>query len=280
MLRAKVGIQILLPDGDPNGIKFIELSGWKGKALIVPRGKLKDIKDREESGHPAIYFLFGEGEEPSRRRVYIGESEAFYGRLLNHDGGKEFWNTAVVFTGGLNRAHVKFLENKSISLAKRINRYEIQNQVEPLENRLSDFEKVEVEDFFEKLQLVLDMFGFALFQEVPTKQNLSETYSFQRDGAEATGTLLDTGEFIVFKGSTARIREVKGFADSSRSVLRNNLEQEGVLERQTDYLVFLKDYIFTSPSAAADTVAGGSVNGWTAWKDREGKTLDENKRKQ
>ncbi len=55
-----IGIKILLPDGDPNGIKIIEISNWEGKAFVIPRGKLRDIREREESGHPAIYFLFGE----------------------------------------------------------------------------------------------------------------------------------------------------------------------------------------------------------------------------
>lgn len=275
-----IGIKILLPDGDPNGIKVIEISGWKGKTFVIPRGKLKDIKEREESEHPAIYFLFGEGEDPSRQKVYIGESETFYNRLLNHSDNKDFWNTAIVFTGGVNRAHVKYLENRSVTLAKKINRYDTINQVEPLENRLSEFEKAEADDFFEKIKLILGVSGFALFQEVPKQQDASEIYYFQTDNADASGTLLDTGEFIVFHGSTARIRETKSFEGTGGSGLRKKLETEGVLMRfDEERFQFLKDYIFTSPSAAADTVAGRSSNGWTAWKDTNGKTLDENKRK-
>jgi len=276
-----IGIKILLPDGDPNGIKVIEISGWKGKTFVVPRGKLKDIKEREESEHPAIYFLFGEGEDPSRQKVYIGESETFYNRLLNHSDNKDFWNTAIVFTGGVNRAHVKYLENRSVVLAKKINRYEVNNQVEPLENRLSEFEKAEADDFFEKIKLILGVSGFALFQEVPKKQDVSEIYRFQTDSADANGTLLDTGEFIVFKESTARIKETESFIKGVGGPnLRKRLEAEGVLKRQDENsFVFAKDFIFRSPSAAADTVAGRSSNGWTAWKDAAGKTLDENKRK-
>jgi hypothetical protein len=123
-----IGIQIFLPNGDPNGLKIIELSGWRGKAFVVPRAKLKDIKNREEAEHPAVYFLFGEGKDVSRKKVYIGESESFYGRLLSHDDNKDFWNEAVIFTGGLNRAHVKYLENKSVALTKKIDRYEVVNQ--------------------------------------------------------------------------------------------------------------------------------------------------------
>jgi hypothetical protein len=44
-------------------------------------------------------------------------------------------------------------------------------------------------------------------------------------------------------------------------------------------MVFVKDYLFPSPSQAASTVLGRSTNGWTMWKDSKGRTLDELKRK-
>jgi predicted type IV restriction endonuclease len=43
--------------------------------------------------------------------------------------------------------------------------------------------------------------------------------------------------------------------------------------------VLTKDVLFKSPSAAAATLSGRAINGWTAWKDKDGNTLDENLRK-
>lgn len=276
---APIGIKILLPTGDPNGIKVVEISGWEGQAFIIPRGKLKEVKDREEAGHPAIYFLFGEGEESTREKVYIGESESFYSRLLNHNDNKDFWNTAVVFTGGVNRAHVKFLENKSVSLAKKIDRYDIVNQVEPLENRLKDFEKAEANDFFEKIKLILGVSGLSLFQDIPNASEAKEIYFCRGVAADAQGTLLESGEFIVYKGSLARITQVPSFSGSGPTRVSHLLD-EGVLKKENDVsYIFTRDYIFTSPSAASDTVKARSSNGWTNWVDSHGKTLDENLRK-
>ncbi|WP_121065863.1 DUF4357 domain-containing protein [Maribacter vaceletii] len=42
---------------------------------------------------------------------------------------------------------------------------------------------------------------------------------------------------------------------------------------------FQQDYIFNSPSTAAATVLDCAANGWMSWKNKEGKTLDELKRK-
>jgi len=52
-----------------------------------------------------------------------------------------------------------------------------------------------------------------------------------------------------------------------------------IIEMQNNVYVFVKDYLFPSPSQAASTVLGRSTNGWTMWKDSKGRTLDELKRK-
>ena len=275
------GITIFVPDQDPNGIKIIGLNGWNGKAFVIPRSKLRGLRDRAEINAPAIYYLFGEGENPSRQHVYIGESENGFKRLLNHDDNKDFWSSAVVFIGtDLDRADVKYLENQSVRLAKNINRYEIENQIEPLENKLTEIKKAGDDDYFEKIVFIMAVFGYALFQGVPKPQTTEEIYTFKTEDAVAKGTLLDNGEFVVYAGSTARIRVTPNFEKHDPGI-REKLEDSGVLKRQEagKSFEFLKDYIFTSPSAAGDTVAGRSVNGWTAWKDGSGKTLDERLRK-
>ena len=42
--------------------------------------------------------------------VYIGESENFYNRIIQHDVNKEFWNVAVILQVVLSRTFVKYLE--------------------------------------------------------------------------------------------------------------------------------------------------------------------------
>ncbi|MDR2190396.1 MAG: hypothetical protein LBP53_04330 [Candidatus Peribacteria bacterium] len=51
-------ITTYLVDGNATGIKTTELSNRIGKALIIPRAKLKDAKNRPEIEKPALYFLF------------------------------------------------------------------------------------------------------------------------------------------------------------------------------------------------------------------------------
>ena len=57
--------------------------------------------------------------------------------------------------------------------------------------------------------------------------------------------------------------------------LRQRLIQDKTLIEHDGVYVFMKDVEFTSPSAAAAVIHGGSANGLTAWKDKNGKSLKE-----
>lgn len=54
---------------------------------------------------------------------------------------------------------------------------------------------------------------------------------------------------------------------------REQLLKDGVLAPAEGHLVFTRNYEFSSPSAAAAVIHGGTANGRTAWKDAGGKTL-------
>lgn len=75
----------------------------------------------------------------------------------------------------------------------------------------------------------------------------------------------------VIKGSFTAKNSTKSFPNSSINLL-NELIATGVIDESG---VFLKDYTFSKPSSAAMIVVRASANGWTMWKNKDGKTLDE-----
>lgn len=273
-------LTILTLGDDPNGVKIIELSNWKGRTYVIPRGHLASIRERGEVNEPGVYFLFGEGEK--RPSVYIGQSENCYSRLISHDRDRDEgqWNIAMVFTGGLHSTYTKYLESIAVKLANEVGRYEVFNRVSPNVVRLTEAQTVTVEEFFEKMKFITSFFGFHLFLSTPKESLAREIYFLKADRSEARGTLLESGEFIVYKGTRARVRETESFAGGYSSVLRQKLINDQVIRQDgEEQYIFLSDYVFTSPSAAAATVTGRAINGWTAWKDGSGQTLDENKRR-
>ncbi|MGA7413206.1 MAG: DUF4357 domain-containing protein [Bryobacteraceae bacterium] len=69
--------------------------------------------------------------------------------------------------------------------------------------------------------------------------------------------------------------EQRPSAESSPWVIaqRKELIADGALKERGGALVFTKDVEFTSPSAAAAVVHGGSANGLIAWKTKDGRSL-------
>lgn len=276
-------IHIFVPGEEPTGVKILEVAGWTGKVFIIPRNKLKEVKNRPEINKPAVYFLIGSNEDTTQQNVYIGESESFYGRLENHYLNKDFWNLAIVFTGEqLDRADVKYLETKATKLAKEAKRYDVQNIMPLYENTLSEFKKVSADDYFERLNYILAVLNFPIFESIEDSIEDEKVYTFNHDGLTAKGKLLKDGTFLVLKGSEARIKETSAFMlGGFGHTAREKFIKTGMFELNVEKncYIFSEDTLFRSPSGAAASVAGRAANGWTSWKDNSNKTLDENVRK-
>jgi hypothetical protein len=91
--------------------------------------------------------------------------------------------------------------------------------------------------------------------------------------AEAQGQRTVNG-FVIFQGSTAVLKERPGVGNYPYVIAkRNQLIAEEVLIEKDGVLLFTKDTEFSSPSAAAAAIHGGSANGLLAWKTEEGKSL-------
>lgn len=268
-------IKIILPTGDANGLRIIELQGWAGKAFVVPRGNLVDFQNRDEATERGLYFLFGGEDE--EKRVYIGKSENIINRLGLHNRSREEedWNIAVVFSDGLDGGMTDYLESTAITLAQNANRYQVTNVMVP-RNNLPEAQRYAAENYFRKIELILPLLGFVVLLPVPTKEMSKDLYIFSQGGASGQGTLLESGEFVVFKDTTARKQISRAFPRASKR-LREELIDEGILkDRDENLLIFTRDHIFKSPSGAGNMIAGVATNGWMGWKDNKGKTLDEN----
>ncbi|MBD3252048.1 DUF4357 domain-containing protein, partial [Candidatus Uhrbacteria bacterium] len=156
----------------------------------------------------------------------------------------------------------------------------VQNKVQPQENTISEFEKVAAEEYFKRMQFILEVFGYKVFSTIEESISDARIYYLKSDHTEARAQLLVDGGLNVQKGSYARIKETASIGGWAKAE-RLRLLKEGILmeSEKKDSYIFEKDLLFKSPSAAAATCTGRAINGWIAWKDEKGKTLDENVRK-
>ena len=122
------------------------------------------------------------------------------------------------------------------------------------------------------VQLLIDAWG--LDKNVDTG-NLDDKHFYIETltGIKATGYPTESG-FIVEKGAIISSTLSNSVRDAIVN-LRNELINNGVITDHGEYLEFIADYEFSSPSAASSVVFGRSSNGLTAWKLSDGKTLKE-----
>lgn len=271
-------IKIFLIDGEPNGRMSCELSNWSGKAYKIPRIKIKDCSDRDDLTSTGVYLLFGK-DDAGKDQVYIGEAESILKRLNQQLTSKDFWNEAIVFISkdeNLNKAHIKYLENRLHEIAKSANRYTVDNSIIPTQSSISESDKAEMEEFIEYIKMLVNTLGHKVFEEkreFRPKQKQDLFYIKAARGADGQGEPTSDG-FVVFKNSKAAATIVNSMTPNFITY-RKKLIDEGVLVDKVDYFEFSDDYIFSSPSTAAAMVMGRNANGLTEWKNKDGKSLKE-----
>lgn len=271
-------IKIFLIDGEPNGRMSCELSNWSGKAYKIPRIKIKDCSDRNDLTSTGVYLLFGKDEE-GKDLVYIGEAENILKRLNQHLSQKDFWNETISIISkdeNLNKAHVKYLENRLHTIALNAKRYKVENSIIPTQSSISESDRAEMEEFIENIKMLVNTLGHKVFyekREIKKKQIIDRFYIKSVRGADATGELTSDG-FVVYKGSRAT-NSITASMGSNLINFRKKLIDSGVFTDKIDFLEFSEDYIFSSPSTAAGIVMGRNANGLLEWKLENGKTLKE-----
>ncbi len=269
-------IRIFLADGTPDGIRIVDKSNWTGRAVVASRAQLADVLKRSEMARPGVYVLVGPGST-GLSRIYIGEADVLQERLKQHAKQKDFWTRFVAFTStdeSLNKAHVRYLESRLVSLAKSANQWEIENHAVPAEPPLSEADRADAEWFLGEMLVIYPILGIDAFEsaaEESTGTGGGEDLALAQSGAEGKGRETKEG-FVVFAGSRARSSETKSIHNFLHE-LRKQLLDKGVLTMDGDHLVFTQDFRFASPSTAAGVLVGRAANGRTAWRTSDGKTL-------
>ncbi|MBB5394141.1 GIY-YIG nuclease family protein [Mucilaginibacter sp. AK015] len=271
-------IRLFLVEGNVNGLISAELSNWTGKAFKIPRIKVKEYASREEFRSPGVYILFGKNEK-NESAAYIGEGEPVIDRIKEHLIKKDFWNEVIIFVSKdkyLNKASIKFLENKMHSIGNLANRFYIFNTNTPTLSGVSEAEQAELEEFLSNIKLLTSTLGHNIFENIQETLEVNKhteiTFICKNNaGALAYGSPSTEG-FIVFDNSTF----IKDGQPSLSESIRNEKAKmiiDGILLDNGDTLISTKPYTFNSSSRAAAMILGRSATGPGEWTTDEGITL-------
>jgi len=270
-------IKLYLPQGDAKSLRTAEISNWTGKAIAAPRTEIEQLLAREELEKAGVYLLIGTDPVSNAPHAYIGEAEIIRERLKQHKS-KEFWISAIVFVSkdeNLTKAHVRYLESRLLDEVRHVNRFTLeQNQAGG--SRLPESDREDMEVFLERIRQLLPVLGSDILSPIakaPLSTKADGVLFCRMKDAEAQGQRSTNG-FVVFRGSSAVLKE-RPSAETYPYVVaqRKQLIAEGTLVEKKGVLVFMKDAEFSSPSAAAAVIHGGSANGLIAWRTKDGRVL-------
>jgi len=272
-------IRLFLPRGDAKSLRTGEISNWTGKAIAAPRTELDELLQREELDKAGIYILSGADPISGSPRAYIGEAEVIRDRLKQHKA-KEFWVSAIIFVSkdeNLTKAHVRYLESRLLLEATQVGRFTLE-QNQPGGSKLPESDREDMEVFLSHIRQLMPVLGSDLLIPVAqplAKQQSGGTLFCRMKGAEGRGHRTPDG-FVVLHGSTAVLQERQSAKRWPYVLaLRNKLIADGTLVQKDAFYRFTRDVEFSSPSAAASVIEGGSANGLIEWRTKDGRVLKE-----
>ncbi len=223
---------------------------------------------------PALYILLNR----EAKKAYIGQTDNFRKRLGQHEK-IHFWTEALGFISSDDSLHLTlthYLEAIAYELAKKAGTYDVsKNAVTPSKPNTSAQQHIFLaEQFFEYVRFLTQFVGCNIFGDDKPIPQAEHLFFCTRAGSNAQGYFVEeTEEFVVLAGSELRSGECDSL--KPKSIDKRKAFIEANCSQAKGKIVLKTDYTFPSPSAAAAMVVGGSSNGWTRWKDADGKTLSE-----
>lgn len=289
-------IRIYLKDGSVTGIKLAEVVNWTIHGVSCPRNKTPDLNFDEQNKKPGVYFLLGVDDQTNKPKVYIGEAENVYKRLQKHVSEKDFWNDVIFFTSkdeNLTKSHVKYLESRLLEIAIDADRYVIDNPNSSNASALPLPDQDAMEEFILNIKLLIGVLGHKLLERVTSPStfiadipltattenyqvvNTSGNLELFLNSKGLNASALQTNEgIVVLEGSDVAESITKNLQNGYKD-LRVDLINNDIIKLENGRLMFVKNHLFSSPSAAAAIIVGYSINGRNTWKNKQGKTLKE-----
>ena len=270
-------LEIIYHNGQPDGIRSIRRHLSTMTTYVIPRSLLPEAKKLSGINRPGIYYLISENDDNKIAQIYIGQTRNGVIRLDDHNRSKDFWNKAIMFLADnktFSLDMISGLEAYAITKAHDSKRYKVENSVNP-KYEIDEYDLPLIEEVYEEIQFIMATQGYKMQSSKVTLDDTNMLHT-TRNGILSFG-VYDGERFEVLEGSEI---------DMSRKCHSETMEKQrqtalsnGDIVCSGDKYKLSVSVSFSSPSSAGMFVLGGSINGWTEWKNKAGKTLDELYRK-
>lgn len=161
-------IYTYLHNDDLNGSRIVSMDDCMCKLYNIKRDDNEFLKDfNEDLQNPALYILTNKNS----RKAYIGETDDFTKRIVQHLAKKDFWDEVMVFLasdGSLSKTEVQYLEFLAYKKACEMNSYNLsENTQTPKNPHMSVMQKAKADKFFKYVQFLAKFVGNDIFEKYP-----------------------------------------------------------------------------------------------------------------
>lgn len=282
---------------------------------VSSREKVLDVVKKIPQRY-GLYILLGKTEF-GELKAYIGQTKDFQQRVRGHLATKPFWENALVFVSNADRitsSEALYLEYLGIQKAIEVGTYNMEEnaQVPPMPP-IAFGKRVEMDQFFEEIQIFLKFFGCHIFEKLGRKRHVTKPIPSPAPAPSPTPTLIpiptppsptipeaslpykeyhfaikkagmssrlryypDQDKYVILNGSLINAFNAPSLQPSIAS-FRNSVFSSSSCTKKGDLYQLLEDIEIPngSPSAAAKFCAGTSRNGKTDWVDDDGHSIGE-----
>lgn len=266
-------LEVIYYNGQPDGIRSIRRHLSTMTTYVIPRPLLSEAKKLSGINRPGIYYLISENDDNKIAQIYVGQTRNGVVRLEDHNRSKDFWNKAIMFLADnktFSLDMISGLEAYAIGKVHDSKRYKVENSVNP-KYEIDEYDIPLIEEVYEEIQFIMATQGYKM-DNSKASLNEANTLHTTRNGVRAFG-VYDGEHFEVLEGSEIDMTR-KSLSAPMEKQRQTALANGNIILVDGKYKLMVS-VSFTSPSSAGQFVLGGSINGWTEWKDRDGKTLDE-----
>ncbi len=162
-------IYTYLHNDDLNGSRIVSMDDCMCKLYNIKRDDSEFLKDfNEDLKKPALYVLINK----DNRKAYIGETDDFNKRIVQHLAKKYFWDEVMVFLGSnddtLSKTEVQHLEFLAYNKAIEVRSYDLsENTQSPKLPHMNVMQKGKTEKFFKYVQFLAKFVGCDIFERRP-----------------------------------------------------------------------------------------------------------------
>lgn len=162
-------IYTYLHNDDLNGSRIVSMDDCMCKLYNIKRNDSEFLKDfNEDLKKPALYILLNQKE----RKAYIGETDDFNKRIVQHLSKKDFWEEVMVFLGSnddtLSKTEVQQLEYLAYNKACDVKSFDLsENTQSPKQPHMNVMQKAKTEKFFKYVQFLAKFVGCDIFERRP-----------------------------------------------------------------------------------------------------------------